>query len=205
LEIRYNEEKGGPELAIEDGGVHSVEGFLLARYFMFLEVYYHKTRRILDTHLTEFLESLYDKGYPSRIECFLQLSDHGVLKSLLEREEEESAKRVISREHFRLAFETTDHPKPEEITLFDWLREKVVDKFGKEIVRFDTAAKAPYNFEQPPILVSWRKRYYSLKDRSPLIANLKKIQKMRIYARKDYREEVSEFCEDFWHTKGRGA
>ena len=32
LFIRHNEEKDGPELALEGGGVHAIEGFLLARY-----------------------------------------------------------------------------------------------------------------------------------------------------------------------------
>ena len=62
LFVRDNPDKGGPELALEDDGIHTVEGFLLARYFMFLEVYFHKTRRILDTHLTEFLKSWLPDG-----------------------------------------------------------------------------------------------------------------------------------------------
>ncbi|MDH7578962.1 MAG: HD domain-containing protein [Bacillota bacterium] len=53
IHVRLNEEKQGPELALESGGLHTVEGFLLARYFMFLDVYFHKTRRILDQHLVD--------------------------------------------------------------------------------------------------------------------------------------------------------
>ncbi|MBC7104890.1 MAG: HD domain-containing protein, partial [Firmicutes bacterium] len=73
LRLRYNEEKKGPELAVEDGGLHTVEGLLLARYFMFLDVYFHKTRRILDLHLTEFLSELLPGGrYPEDVGEFLE-------------------------------------------------------------------------------------------------------------------------------------
>ena len=51
---RYEEE---PVWALESGGQYAAEQMLLARWFMFLNVYGHKTRRILDRHLTDFLAS----------------------------------------------------------------------------------------------------------------------------------------------------
>ena len=33
----------GPELALDGDGIHAFEGLLLARYHMFLQVYFHKT------------------------------------------------------------------------------------------------------------------------------------------------------------------
>lgn len=45
-------------LGIEVGGLHSAEALLLARYFMFSQVYCHHVRRIYDIHLKEsFVES----------------------------------------------------------------------------------------------------------------------------------------------------
>ncbi|NPV93446.1 MAG: HD domain-containing protein [Firmicutes bacterium] len=120
LEVRYNGDKEGPELVVEDGGVHSIEGFLLARYFMFLEVYYHKTRRILDIHLTEFIKTeLENNCFPSSIDKFLNLDDYDIFRLLKQKRKKESAKRLCERQHFRLAFETTDHPSPHEIERFD--------------------------------------------------------------------------------------
>lgn len=39
---------GIPRLAIEYGGVQAFEEFVLARYFMFVQVYFHRTRRYFD-------------------------------------------------------------------------------------------------------------------------------------------------------------
>ena len=51
--IRYSEDK---DIYWEEGGFHSLEQFILARYFMFTEVYFHKTRRILDFHLSKSIK-----------------------------------------------------------------------------------------------------------------------------------------------------
>jgi HD superfamily phosphohydrolase len=48
---------GGLDLAIDYGGIHALEALVLARYYMFTQVYYHKTRRIYDYYLRAFMES----------------------------------------------------------------------------------------------------------------------------------------------------
>ena len=44
------------DLGIEEGGLHSIESLLLARYAMFSQVYFHRVRRIYDIHLRDFLK-----------------------------------------------------------------------------------------------------------------------------------------------------
>ena len=44
-----------PMLGVEVGGIHSAEALLLARYFMFTQLYFHSVRRIYDQHLKDFL------------------------------------------------------------------------------------------------------------------------------------------------------
>jgi len=62
-----------PVLAIEAGGLHAAEGLILARYFMFLQVYFHDTRRIYDRHLVDFLsEVLTDGRFPKELDKYLQ-------------------------------------------------------------------------------------------------------------------------------------
>ena len=202
--IRFNEEKMGPELAIEDGGVHSIEGFLLARYFMFLEVYFHKTRRILDIHLSELIQSILRGGkYPDNIDEFIRWDDNKVLYRFERYKGEKIFSRLFNRDHFRLAFETTDHPEREEIERFDWLFTALEDEYGKYNICIDEASKAPYSYEKPLIFVLWRKAFYPLEKRSPLIKNLRKIQKMRIYGVHEKREEIKDFCEEFWQERER--
>jgi len=43
-----------PMLGVEEGGLHSAESLLQARYSMFSQVYYHPVRRIYDIHTKGF-------------------------------------------------------------------------------------------------------------------------------------------------------
>ena len=53
------------QLAIERGGVQALEEFVLERYFMFIQVYFHKTRRYLDKVLVKSLKTVLPNGkYP---------------------------------------------------------------------------------------------------------------------------------------------
>lgn len=202
LLIRQNVEDDGLELVLEEGGIHTVEGFLLARYFMFLDVYYHKTRRILDCHLGEFLQEVLDgRTYPGEVEKFIDWDDHKVWSLLAENRDREPVRRLLDRRHFRLAFETSDHPDHVELERFDWLKEQVKAEFGEERVRFDEATKAPYTYERPPIFVFHRGEYVPLKDRSSLVRNLKRIEKCRVYAEPGIRDEVECFCNRFWKER----
>ncbi len=42
-----------PQLGCERGGLESTEALMLARYFMFAQVYYHKTRLVYNEHLKD--------------------------------------------------------------------------------------------------------------------------------------------------------
>lgn len=198
LFVRHNPDKDGPELALEDGGLHAVEGFLLARYFMFLDVYFHKTRRILDIHLTEFLRSwLKDGTFSTGLEEFVDLSDVTLLAALAE-SDNKASRRILSREFFRQAFETVDHPLPEELVAFRWLVSDVEAEFGPDDVRVDEAEKAPYSYAEPPLFVRSATGFNSLTERSSLVSNLRTIQKKRIYAAEPAREAVQEYCLGKW-------
>ena len=49
-------------LGVEEGGIHSAEALMLARYFMYTQVYFHPVRRIYDIHLRDFLREWLDDG-----------------------------------------------------------------------------------------------------------------------------------------------
>jgi len=40
-----------PRLGVAEGGVHAAEALVLARYYMFTQVYFHKTRVAYDHHI----------------------------------------------------------------------------------------------------------------------------------------------------------
>jgi len=72
-------------------GFMPVEGLLIARYMMFTQLYYHKTRSIYDQHLVECIkELLKDRGgvFPAPteegIKDYLQWDDWKVLGRIAE-------------------------------------------------------------------------------------------------------------------------
>ena len=83
---------GGLKLAIDEGGLHALEGFVLARYFMFTQVYFHDVRRAFDIVLTEFITELLKEFYPTGryptpedIEEYLLWDDQFVFSEALDR------------------------------------------------------------------------------------------------------------------------
>jgi hypothetical protein len=67
----------GGGLAVRRAGLHAVEGLLLARYSMFQQVYFHRTRRLLDILLESVLPD-----FPTEPEAFLAWDDARVLEGL---------------------------------------------------------------------------------------------------------------------------
>ena len=57
-----SEQSDALALGIEAGGIHSAEALLLARYFMFMQVYHHHVRVAYDLHLKDFLKQWLPKG-----------------------------------------------------------------------------------------------------------------------------------------------
>lgn len=52
-------EEGVVQLAVEEGGLLAAESLILARYYMFVQVYFHKVRRFLDRMYAEALAHAY--------------------------------------------------------------------------------------------------------------------------------------------------
>lgn len=53
-------ETEGLRLGLDSGGIQSLEALILARYYMYTQVLYHRTRRIYDIYLQKFFE---ERGY----------------------------------------------------------------------------------------------------------------------------------------------
>ena len=96
-----------PTLGLEEGGVHSAEALLLARYSMFSQVYLHPVRRAYDLHLKDFLcEWLPTGSFSTDIQDFLRLSDVEVLAAIRQQagNGSEHAMRISERQHFKVAY-----------------------------------------------------------------------------------------------------
>jgi hypothetical protein len=56
------DERAAPTIGVEIGGLNSAEALLLARYFMFGQVYFHPVRVAYDIHLVDFLKAWLPDG-----------------------------------------------------------------------------------------------------------------------------------------------
>ena len=65
-----------PQLGVTEGGLQYAEALLLARYFMFTQVYLHGVRRIYDLHLGELLKEYLEEGvFSAELEDYLATTD----------------------------------------------------------------------------------------------------------------------------------
>ena len=133
-----------PALGIEDGGLHSAEALGLARYFMYNQVYLHRTVRIYNIHLRDFLKDhLKGGGFSIDLERHLRISDNEIMAALLEasrdheRQGHDPAKRIVEREHFRELYQRNKEDLKRTPRAACRVYEAACEKFGPENVRYD--------------------------------------------------------------------
>lgn len=133
-----------PQLGVERGGLNSAEALLLARYFMFRQLYFHHVRRIYDIHLVEFLESFLPDGrFPTVVADHLSMNDDKVSLAIADAAADatnnahELAVRIVHRKHFRRIYERNprDFGKNEDAARLVY--EKACEQYGSHCVRYD--------------------------------------------------------------------
>ena len=113
VQVIVSKDHGGPRLGVSEGGVHAAEGLVLARYFMFTQVYFHKTRIAFNHHLQQAMAELLPGGLFPRpvgdeLKEFLAWDDWRVLGALGRGEGGEHGLRLANREHYREIYHTPE-------------------------------------------------------------------------------------------------
>jgi uncharacterized protein len=199
-------ESGNYTIGIEHGGLHALEAMVLARYFMFTQVYFHKIRRAYDQHLQAFLKK-YVGQYPKKLSDYISCDDNYIYNLLREHKKNDDARRILARTPFKKAFETPEHINEEELTRFKWLKEKLEAQFGRAGLFFDAASKSPHNFEQigTYVISSTTGKPSLVQNESGIIKSLKKIEQHRVFCREEDRARVESFSTQFWRDQGHKA
>jgi len=219
----YEYEDGAKQLAIEADGVHAVEGFIFAYYWMFIQVYFHKTRRIYDHFLTEFIKKTFNKFYPfDKLDKYLECDDNTIWQEIVNRKDDNIwASRLYHREHLSEIFVTPPHPQADSIAKFAWLESEFIKKFDDtENIFIDQAIKIPLEYQVPsleiledeldeeaktnpikrslyaiPVVDKSTGDLYNIKDLSAPLRTLKKMNILRIYADKEKHPEAESYCQ----------
>ena len=124
-----------PAIGVEEGGVHSAQALLLARYFMYSQVYFHPIRVIYDKHLIDFLSEWLPGGkFPADANNLMQYTDIEVLNAISIASKtpsklgHDAARRIVERNHFKRVYSLrqTDkekYPQP-GLAIYKALREE---------------------------------------------------------------------------------
>jgi uncharacterized protein len=145
-----------PSLGIELGGLHASEALLLARYFMYSQVYFHPVRRAYD-HLSQtFLQNwLDDKAFSTNLVDHLAMTDNDVMANILHASEQPAhgahlaARMIVNREHFRLLYQRN----PEDVAInkqaAQLIAKAAAGQFGRNSVHYYTKTEKDRLIDYP--------------------------------------------------------
>jgi HD superfamily phosphohydrolase len=113
---QYREDRGGVRLGIDSHGWLIAEQMAVARYLMYISLYFHKTKRIYEKHMERFLPHWLEREFgrrtfPTDVPTYTSLTESVVLSDLFRaardpgRSGHRDAKPFVDRSHFRLAVE----------------------------------------------------------------------------------------------------
>jgi HD superfamily phosphohydrolase len=134
-----------PTLGVEEGGLHSAEALLLARYYMYSQVYFHPIRRIYDIHLQDFLAADLPAGkFPTDLESHLRMTDNEVNARILAVDGDvahpghDAASRIVRHDHYKALYQR--HPEDVRINprVGETIFKAACARFGPENVRCDS-------------------------------------------------------------------
>lgn len=194
-------------LGITEGGVHAAEALVLARYYMFTQVYFHKTRVAYDHHIRGALKSILPGGmFPpptaDKIGDYLGWDDWKVLGLLTDPiNGGEHGDRLRRRDHYREVHHTPEHPSDGDKTALKLIRHSL----GELVATVESSKTSTYKLEASDISVVTEddlRRVRPLSHHSSVVRNLNQvpIEIVRLYAKPENaaeaRRKVAELLEE---------
>jgi len=196
---------GSINIGIEERGMHAAEGLFLARYFMFVQVYFHRLRRIYDFHLLQLIKEMLEKKcgngtFPVDVDEYLDIDDTSIFcfaKEEYKNNKSENAQRILQRKHFRCIYETREQCDADEANYFNDCFSRLEKKFSDDRVVKDSPTKAPYNYDEESGLLIKKRDGTTTRfvDESMLTKHrtLKKIFQLRAYAHPDICKKAEKY------------
>ncbi len=139
-------EVAAPALGCERGGLESAEALVLARYFMYAQVYFHPTRLIYDIHLRDFVRDWLQGPFQTGVGEHLRMCDNDVLVAIADAARRpdsrghDPARRIMTRDHFRVA----DSRRLEDPRgAIEAIATATSGHFGQERVRYGASPPPP--------------------------------------------------------------
>ncbi len=206
-------------LAVGEGGILAAEQMIASRYLMYITLYFHKTKRILEKHMELYLPIWLERQFGTEhlpvddLTEYQSVTDSPVWASLVQMEDKSSQLAIrdvfLARKHHRLAaeFRVTDLATPQELASapgqslpqviqgrFDKIRQYVQGLFGPESIVIDVADHSASTMHESGnkmwVVIDGKTRY--LREVSEVISGMsRRVWRARIYAPEDKREDVA--------------
>lgn len=197
-------------IGIDKGGIQAVEGLILARYMMFVQVYFHHTRRAYDHHVTRVLQYLLHKEYGEKfgergtfpppteagfLDEYVQWTDSRIWEAIRNGSAGEDGECIRWRRHDRRIHETSHFPSTRELDKF---YEHVVPTLQPLGGYVDKADNSWYKFEKSAdIRVATKdggidSAPVQLSARSSLVRALEEVTQRRVYVPREHKQKAKE-------------
>ncbi|HEY0514374.1 MAG TPA: HD domain-containing protein [Thermoanaerobaculia bacterium] len=190
-------ETGEWGVGVDEGGVHALEALVMARYYMFTQVYFNATGKALELHLNEWL---LEKGirWAAEPAAFL-LQDDVAVWSALRTSDGVHARALVERRHFPVAFETREHLSQEDKARFEALLPELRARFGPGSLLVSNSAKDPHRLGRSRVLVRrFDGSLEPMEHASQFIRHLSRIDRYRVYTPAPLREAVGGALREMW-------
>jgi HD superfamily phosphohydrolase len=190
-------ETGEWGVGVDEGGVHALEALVMARYYMFTQVYFNATGKALELHLNEWLR---EQGihWAAEPEAFL-LQDDVAVWSALRTSDSVHARALVGRHHFPVAFETREHLAREEKERFEAILPELRERFGPGSLLVSNSAKDPHRLGRSRVLVRrFDGTLEPMEKASQFIRHLSRIDRYRVYTPPPLKEQVGEALRERW-------
>lgn len=183
-------DRGHWGIGVHEGGVHALEALVMARYYMFTQVYFNLIGKVLELHFTEWLVGAGHR-WSTRPEAFLEQDDVSTLAAM-RKSPDPHARAVVERDYYPLAFESGEHLSAEETGILQAVIEDVSRQFPAHQVLVSRAAKDPHRFEQDRVWVAADNGSITpIQEASHFIGHLERIDRFRVYAPRERIDEVA--------------
>jgi HD superfamily phosphohydrolase len=183
-------ETGEWGIGVEEGGVHALEALVMARYYMFTQVYFNVTGKALELHFNEWLK---ENGvlWAAGPEDFLAQDDVSVWAAM-RTSDSVHARAVVERRHFPVAFETREHLTREQKEQFEALLPELRARFGAGNLLLSNSAKDPHRMGRSRVLVRrFDGTLEPMEQASQFIRHLARIDRYRVYTPPSLRDEMA--------------
>jgi len=154
-----------------EGGWGVAEQMIAARYLMYTGLYFHKTKRIYEIHLSQFMPTAlkaFGGRLPDDVRSYVALSDSVIWREIIVAATDEShaqhelASRFVRRGHMRLAkeliladnFRQVDKRRVPDKARFSQFDKDVRNKYGNSVIVDSSDHSATKMFDAHNLLVS---------------------------------------------------